>query len=128
MIRSLLFMPLYTKFIMTMHRPDVRCEGLGWGPWVAEMLWAANIAILRRDCVSGQPHALTRFFGSRPVRHVCGVLFKSRGMSNSAARIQDLKPNSTPRKPDRAKNRHPSPETSRPETLNPTFKTLTTLL
>ncbi|CAE7235267.1 unnamed protein product [Symbiodinium sp. CCMP2592] len=47
MIRSLLFMPLYTKFIMTMHR----------------------------DCVSGQPHALTRFFGSSTMSWLGSLAF-----------------------------------------------------
>ena len=70
MIRSLLFMPLYTKFIMTMHRPSDACFHCLGSQGHRDVMGKscrepAPKELSARDCVSGQPHALTRFFGSR---------------------------------------------------------------
>merc|ERR1719343_1016073 len=47
MVRTCLFVPLYTKFLTTLHR----------------------------DCVSGQPAAITRFFGSRVMSRLGALAF-----------------------------------------------------
>mmetsp|Transcript_8173 Transcript_8173/g.9042 ORF Transcript_8173/g.9042 Transcript_8173/m.9042 type:complete len:115 (-) Transcript_8173:3-347(-) len=47
MIRTLLFMPLYTKFLMEMHR----------------------------DCLTEKPHLITRFFGSKLMTSLGALAF-----------------------------------------------------
>lgn len=47
MIRSLVFIPLYTKFLTTLHR----------------------------DCISSSPHAITRFFGSKMMTYLGSLAF-----------------------------------------------------